>query len=70
MRVFQNFWGRRRLFLGFFEGFSAASEKVAKKGFLRVFWEILGSQSLAGDPHHGSGVRPLFAPILVKARGT
>ena len=58
MRVFQNFRGRRRVFLGFLEGFLPASEKVAKQGFLRVFWEILGSQSLAGDALCGH--KPLF----------
>ena len=49
LRVFQNFRVRRMVFLWFFDGFLAASEKVAKEGFLKVFWEILGSQSLAGD---------------------
>ena len=30
MRVFQNFRGRRRVFLGFFEGFLLALEKILK----------------------------------------
>ena len=30
MRVFQNFWGRRRVFLGFFDGFLLALEKILK----------------------------------------
>ena len=52
LRVFQKFRGRRRVFLGFLEGFLPASEKVAKQCFLKVFWEILGSQSLAGEAHY------------------
>ena len=31
MRVFQNFRGRRRVFLGFFEGFLLALEKLSSK---------------------------------------
>ena len=42
LTVFQNFWGRRRVFLRFFDGFLAASEKVAKEGFLRVFYIFRG----------------------------
>ena len=38
LRVFQNFWGRRRVFLGFFEGFLLALEKLSK----RVFWGFSG----------------------------
>ena len=45
--VFQNFWRRRKVFLWFVEGFLAASEKHSEQCFLRVFWEILGSQNLA-----------------------
>ena len=29
LRVFQNFWGRRRVFLGFFDGFLLALEKLS-----------------------------------------
>ena len=35
-------------FFRVFGGFFAGIGKSSKKGFLRVFWEILGSQSLAG----------------------
>ena len=35
-----------------FRGFLGGARKIGNKGFWRVFWEILGSQSLAGDRHH------------------
>ena len=50
MRVFQNFQGAAEGFFRVFGGFLAGIGKGSKKGFLRVFWEILGSQSLADFP--------------------
>ena len=66
MRVFQNFRGRRRVFLGVFDGLFGGIGKSSKKGFLRVFWEILGSQSLAGDALYGT---TRWEPLRIKDHG-
>ena len=61
LRVFQNFWGRRRVFLGFFEGFLLALENVPKTwkslrilaigGSEIIIWWLLVGLVLVARPH-------------------